>query len=170
MYSTSDLTFLPTVSPDFIRDAHSTKQYFAEFIKRLPEGKITDEHVQSISDDAYLHSGMYTFMTGPEDDRQPVLARFTYMWRMFNGKYKIVHHHSSVVPGTGAAPKKEEEVIDLAEVLAIARQNFDRWNKSLKAKDYEQVTSCACLCAETSSLFHSVCALSLFRQILPWAT
>ena len=37
--------------------------------------------VQSYGEDAYLHTGLYTFMTGPEDNRQPVEARFSYMWR-----------------------------------------------------------------------------------------
>jgi uncharacterized protein (TIGR02246 family) len=105
MYSSSDLSFLPTVSSDFIRDVPSTKRYFADFVKRLPEGKITSDTVQTFSNDAYLHSGMYTFMTGPEDDRTPVLARFSYMWKRMNGAWKIIHHHSSIVPGKAPQEK-----------------------------------------------------------------
>jgi uncharacterized protein (TIGR02246 family) len=97
LYSSSDLSFLPTVSSEFIRDPQATKRYFADFIKRLPEGKITSDSVQTISPEAYLHTGMYTFMTGPDDARVPVLARFSYMWRLISGKWKIIHHHSSVV-------------------------------------------------------------------------
>ena len=76
-YSTSNLSFLPTVSPEFIRDAPSTRRYFADFVKRLPDGKITADNVQAISAEAYLHTGMYTFMTGPDEDRNPVQARFS---------------------------------------------------------------------------------------------
>ena len=72
LYSTSDLSFLPTVSSEFIRDAPSTKRYFQDFVKRLPDGKITDDNVQFLSEDAYLHTGMYTFMTGPDDDRAAI--------------------------------------------------------------------------------------------------
>ncbi len=99
LYSTSDLTFLPTVSSDFIRDVPSTRRYFMAFVERLPVGEIKADNVQCLSADAYLHTGMYTFMTGPEDGRKPVEARFSYMWRRIGGDWRITHHHSSVVPG-----------------------------------------------------------------------
>ena len=77
LYSSTDLSFLPTVSSKFIRDAPSTKEYFMEFLKKLPDGTITSDDVQAYGKDAYLHTGMYTFMTGPEGGRQPVEARFS---------------------------------------------------------------------------------------------
>jgi hypothetical protein len=49
--------------------------------------------VQNYGKDAYLHTGMYTFLVGPEDARTPVEARFSYMWRRVAGDWKIVHHH-----------------------------------------------------------------------------
>jgi uncharacterized protein (TIGR02246 family) len=135
LYSTSDLTFLPTVSPDFIRDSHGTRSYFKDFVQRLPVGKITSDAVQSFTSDAYLHTGMYTFMTGPEDARQPVQARFSYMWRLINGKWKIIHHHSSTVPGKNANTPAQEDLYPVAQV------NFKSWNDALKAKDYEKVAA-----------------------------
>jgi uncharacterized protein (TIGR02246 family) len=102
LYSTEDLSFLPTVSPEFIRDPEKTKEYFMEFLKKLPEGTITSDNVQRYGDDAYLHTGMYTFMVGPEDNRSPVEARFSYMWRKIDGEWKITHHHSSAVPNAPA--------------------------------------------------------------------
>jgi uncharacterized protein (TIGR02246 family) len=98
LYSTSDISFLPTVSADFIRDSPSTQAYFVEFVKKLPAGTITADKVQSFGDKAYLHSGMYTFMLGPLDNRTAVEARFSYMWRMIDDAWKIVHHHSSKRP------------------------------------------------------------------------
>lgn len=98
LYSTSDVSFLPTVSADFIRDSPSTQAYFIEFLKKLPVGTITADKVQSFGDNAYLHSGMYTFMVGPEDSRSAVEARFSYMWRLIDNAWKIVHHHSSKRP------------------------------------------------------------------------
>jgi hypothetical protein len=112
LYSTSDLTFLPTVSPEFIRDVPSTKRYFMDFIQRLPEGKITSDSVQCLSADAYLHTGMYTFMTGPQDSRTPVSARFSYLWKRISGQWKIIHHHSSVVPGSS-------KIVDLYPVAQV---------------------------------------------------
>ena len=98
LYSSTDLSFLPTVSPKFIRDPHSTKEYFMDFLKRLPDGTITADDVQSYGTDAYLHSGLYTFMIGPAENRQAVEARFSYMWRKVDGAWKIGHHHSSARP------------------------------------------------------------------------
>ncbi len=111
LYSASDLSFLPTVSPDFIRDQPSTERYFQDFVKRLPDGEITSDNVQYLSDDAYLHTGMYTFMTGPDENRTPVSARFTYMWRKIDDQWKIIHHHSSLVPGSG-----NSKIVDLYPV------------------------------------------------------
>ena len=145
LYSSSDLSFLPTVSPEFIRDSHSTKRYFMDFVKRLPEGEITADNVQAFSEDAYLHTGMYTFMTGPEDNRQPVLARFSYMWRKIGGEWKIIHHHSSEVPGTKKAP----EPIDLYPVaqvqgdsLPLNHQNSTKLTKVWITGEFQDLERC----------------------------
>ena len=129
LYSSSDLTFLPTVSPDFIRDSHSTKRYFKDFVRRLPEGQITSDAVQNFSPDAYLHTGMYTFMTGPDDSRTPVQARFSFMWRLIGGQWKIIHHHSSEVPGKNVPPQVDLYPVAQASLTALtsctsARSNF----------------------------------------------
>jgi uncharacterized protein (TIGR02246 family) len=96
-----------TEEPDFVRDTKSTKQHFLEFLQKLPKGTITADKVQKYSDDVYLHTGMYTFMTGPEGDRTNVNARFSYMWRNFDGQWKITHHHSSTVPSAPGQPVEQ---------------------------------------------------------------
>jgi uncharacterized protein (TIGR02246 family) len=123
LYSSEELSFLPTVSPKFIRDAKSTRQYFMEFLKKLPDGTITNDNVQSFGKDAYLHTGMYTFMTGPEDDRKAVEARFSYMWRRVDNEWKIVHHHSSATPNL---PKPVNAAVDLSDKMyPIAQVRLD---------------------------------------------
>ena len=47
---------------------------------------------------------MYTFELGDAGARTPVAARFSHMWKDFDGAWKVKHHHSSVVPGD-AKPK-----------------------------------------------------------------
>jgi hypothetical protein len=53
---------------------------------------------------AYLHTGMYTFALGQGEDRAPLKARFSMMWRkhstssISNYTWKITHMHSSVRP------------------------------------------------------------------------
>ena len=99
MYSARHLSFLPTVSPAHIRDFEGTESYFTAFVAKDPFGTVTDESVQVYENgSAYLHSGMYTFDLGQGSDRAPVEARFSYMWRLEDGAWKITHHHSSVRP------------------------------------------------------------------------
>ncbi len=123
LYSKSDLSFLPTVSPKFIRDPSETKDYFMEFLKKLPEGTISNDYVQSFGNDAYLHTGLYTFMVGPAGDRKPVEARFSYMWRKLDGVWKITHHHSSALP---KVPGSESEEEANEKMYPIALENFQR--------------------------------------------
>jgi uncharacterized protein (TIGR02246 family) len=125
LYSSTDLSFLPTVSPKFIRDPHSTKEYFMEFLKKLPDGTITSDNVQRFGPDAYLHTGLYTFMTGPAESRQAVEARFSYMWRKVDGAWKIVHHHSSALPkepGSSTEEAKSEDMYPIAQVCSTVWQ------------------------------------------------
>jgi uncharacterized protein (TIGR02246 family) len=99
MYSARHLSFLPTVSPAHIRDIEGTENYFTAFVAKDPFGTVTDESVQVYENgSAYLHSGMYTFDLGQGSDRAPVEARFSYMWRLEDGAWKITHHHSSARP------------------------------------------------------------------------
>ncbi len=121
LYSSTDLSFLPTVSPKFIRDGQSTKEYFMEFLKKLPDGTITSDNVQRFGPDAYLHTGMYTFLTGPAESRTPVEARFSYMWRKVEGVWKIVHHHSSALPKAPGAAVEEAESEDMYPIAQARR-------------------------------------------------
>ena len=98
LYSPTGLSFLPTLSADFIGDSVTAKAYFVQLLKRTPEATITAEDVQSFGSNAYLHTGMYTFSLGPE--RTPVKARFSYMWQEKDNDWIITHHHSSVLPAS----------------------------------------------------------------------
>ena len=128
LYSSTDLSFLPTVSDEFIRDTTATKQYFVEFLKKHPVGTLTSDKVQSFGKDSYLHTGMYTFMVGPAENRTPVNARFSYMWRKISGAWKIVHHHSSALPGAAKNDQanKDEDMYPLAQVPTIAAHDLIR--------------------------------------------
>ena len=103
LYSTAELSFLPTVSPQHIKAIPNTEEYFKDFVQKNPFGTITDDKVQVFDGGkAYLHSGMYTFELGDAGSRTPVQARFSYVWKKEDGDWKISHHHSSVTPA-GAA-------------------------------------------------------------------
>jgi len=129
LYSTSELSFLPTVSPQHIKGYSNTEDYFKDFVQKNPFGTITDDSVQVFDNGmAYLHSGMYTFELGDAGNRTPVQARFSYVWRSYNGDWKITHHHSSVTP---AGP----------DMVKVARDNFQKWNDALQTKNNKLVAS-----------------------------
>jgi len=94
-----DATFLPTMSPEFKSGKDGAMGYFEHFLLKNPFGTVTDEKVQPLTPECYLHSGMYDFEIGPEDKREVAQARFTFLWKKDkDGNWKIEHHHSSVLP------------------------------------------------------------------------
>jgi hypothetical protein len=112
------LSFLPTMSPEHVQGLNKTAVYFEHFMKKNPFGTVTDESVQIFDNgNAYLHSGLYVFKlrlptylptTGYPDKRDSVSARFSMMWKSYNGTWKITHHHSSVNPGTHSQKLADE--------------------------------------------------------------
>lgn len=98
LYS-EDATFLPTVSPDFKKGSAEAEEYFEHFLQKNPEGKIIEEEIQLLTENAYLHSGMYDFEIDGNGGKTVVNARFSFVWeKNSNGQWKIIHHHSSVKP------------------------------------------------------------------------
>jgi uncharacterized protein (TIGR02246 family) len=98
LYS-DEATFLATVSGKFRKEKADAKEYFVHFLENNPEGEIKEEEVTDLGADSYMHTGMYDFRVGPEEDRKTVEARFTFIWRKNKGgKWEILHHHSSKVP------------------------------------------------------------------------
>jgi len=95
----ADATFLPTVSGEFKKGPEQAKEYFVHFLEKNPIGEIIEAEVQELSADCYLHSGMYNFEVDAEGARKTIRARFSYVWQLDDqGSWKIIHHHSSVVP------------------------------------------------------------------------
>jgi len=131
LYVTSELSFLPTVSPYFIRDNVEAEAYFSDFLKKEPTGTITAQQVHSLSADSYLHSGLYTFQLGPA--RDSVQARFSYVWKRIGGVWKILHHHSSVVPGSDS--------MSSSQLSSLAEKNFAAWNGALQTGKKEIVAA-----------------------------
>ena len=94
----SDNTFLPTMSAEFKRGRSGAEEYFGHFLKKNPEGEIKKEEIQPLGENTYLHSGMYDFEVDKNGGRDVVEARFSFVWKKEDGKWKIIHHHSSVKP------------------------------------------------------------------------
>ena len=100
LYAT-DLSFLPTMSDQFVVSTRSEDKYFMHFVEQQPAGIVIEDKVQALGTDAYLHTGLYNFIIMSNytaSGFSQVHARFTFLWRSFDGAWKILHHHSSQMP------------------------------------------------------------------------
>ena len=73
-------------------------EYFENLLKSPVEVEIVSEHFSS-GGGFYVNSGLYNFVTGGKT----INARFSFVhqrWRDGTNEWKIVSHHSSVMPET----------------------------------------------------------------------
>ena len=99
MYS-DDATFLPTLNGELKRGVEGAAAYFEHFLQKNPFGTIVESAIQESADGGtVIYSGLYDFEVGPENSREVVNARFTYVFQKNeNDEWKIIHHHSSLRP------------------------------------------------------------------------
>ena len=76
-------------------------EYFENLLKSPVEVEIVSEHrstnVTSIQQGFSINSGLYNFVTGGKT----INARFSFVYQNHTGVWKIVSHHSSVIPEVG---------------------------------------------------------------------
>ncbi len=68
-------------------------EYFENLLKSPVEVQIVSEHPH-VYESTAVNSGHYNFVT----DGKTVNARFSFVYHKDNGEWKIVSHHSSVIP------------------------------------------------------------------------
>ena len=68
-------------------------EYFENLLKSPVEVEIVSEH-QATSETYSLNSGLYNFVT----NGKTINARFSFVYNKDNDEWKIVSHHSSVIP------------------------------------------------------------------------
>jgi hypothetical protein len=89
---------LPTFSPAICTNHNQLHSYFKNLIS-LPTLTITTEEFLAIESEAALvASGLYTFQYTSGEKLVTIPARFTFVYKKFNGEWLIVNHHSSVLP------------------------------------------------------------------------
>jgi uncharacterized protein (TIGR02246 family) len=92
-----DAILLPTVS-DKVRHNHAEiKEYFEQFLKYRPTGKINEQNIRLYGRVA-INSGIYTFTLTKGGKRSEVRARYTFVYHRQGGRWLIVEHHSSAMP------------------------------------------------------------------------
>ena len=71
-------------------------EYFENLLKSTVEVQIVSEHPFVESSDCAINSGHYNFVT----NGKTINARFSFVYQKDNDGWKIVSHHSSVMPET----------------------------------------------------------------------
>ena len=68
-------------------------EYFENLLKSPVDVEIVSEHPHAL-ESAAVNSGLYNFVTGGKT----INARFSFVYHKDNGDWKIISHHSSVMP------------------------------------------------------------------------
>jgi uncharacterized protein (TIGR02246 family) len=101
LYAT-DAVLLPTMSNKPRTTAAGIRDYFVHFMAKKPKGKIDSRTIRIGCNDA-SDVGTYTFMLTDKDGKvQNVAARYSFLYEYKDGKWQIVHHHSSAMPEKAA--------------------------------------------------------------------
>jgi uncharacterized protein (TIGR02246 family) len=91
----ADAVLLPTMLPGVYQGHNRIREYFTSFLAKDPTGEITEMEALPQGDNAVNFAGLYTFHL----DTGPVKARFTFTYQKGeDGRWLIVHHHSSAEP------------------------------------------------------------------------
>jgi len=96
----SDAVLFATFEPAPILTPEGIRAYFTGFLSRDGAGVKFDESsmmYHSISDNAYLCTGLYEFFYRENEELVRHPARFSYMVEV-DSIHQIKHHHSSVIP------------------------------------------------------------------------
>lgn len=91
-----DALLLPTLSATPRSSPEAIEAYFASFLAQQPRGRIDSRRIE-LGCDLAIDAGTYSFQLqrqGPEW----VTARYTFVYGYRDGRWLIVHHHSSLQP------------------------------------------------------------------------
>ncbi|MEX0588329.1 MAG: SgcJ/EcaC family oxidoreductase [Cyanobium sp.] len=87
---------LPTLSPELRDTRQGITDYFTVFLARNPNGTITHRQIQ-LGCNEVVDAGTYRFVL--HDPEATVDARYTFVYGLEAGGWRIQHHHSSLAPG-----------------------------------------------------------------------
>jgi uncharacterized protein (TIGR02246 family) len=94
-----DAVLLATVSNQPRTNSAEIKDYFEHFLKRDPQGTIDTRTIRIGCNEA-IDVGTYTFkVSGKTPGTTDIVkARYSFIYEPRDGKWVIVHHHSSAMP------------------------------------------------------------------------
>ena len=89
-----DAILLPTLSNQVRHNHPEIEDYFVHFLAKGPQGTINESNIR-VEGSIAIHAGIYTFAFQDGSEAQ---ARFTYAYRKSESGWKIIEHHSSLLP------------------------------------------------------------------------
>ncbi|SEQ70344.1 conserved hypothetical protein [Streptomyces sp. yr375] len=95
-----DAVLLPTVSNKIRTDRAEIIDYFDHFLPNTPVGTKIETHINILDSNSAIDTGIYKFNLTNHETRKKseVVARYTYEYEKRDGVWKIVNHHSSMMP------------------------------------------------------------------------
>jgi uncharacterized protein (TIGR02246 family) len=94
-----DAVLLATVSNTPRTDPAAIQDYFVSFLKGSPVGTVNSSTVKIGCNEAYRVGTWTVTLTNPETGaKQDVKARFSFIYGLEDGQWKIRHLHSSMMP------------------------------------------------------------------------
>ncbi len=94
-----DGVLLGTFSDEIRQGKDKIREYFEFFLNKKPNATVVDFKKHVVDDSNYSVNGFYDFEVDDQDGaRQISRARFTFVFQKQNGVFKILSHHSSVMP------------------------------------------------------------------------
>ncbi len=92
-----DAVLLPTVSNLPRTTTAEITDYFEHFLEKKPYGKIKQRNIKQ-GCNKLTDAGTYDFEVTSNGQKSIVAARYTFVYEYRNNEWKIVHHHSSMMP------------------------------------------------------------------------
>ena len=75
------------------------REYFEYFLAKNPNASVIDSKTHVVDENNFSVNGFYDFeVDGSNGQRELAHARFTFVFQKQNGTFKILSHHSSVMP------------------------------------------------------------------------
>lgn len=88
----------PTVSNQIRRTPAEIQAYFVDFLKLAPRPTINSRSITTLSPDTALETGIWTFDLTRDGQPAWVTARYSFVWKLVDGQWRIQLLHSSLMP------------------------------------------------------------------------
>jgi uncharacterized protein (TIGR02246 family) len=94
-----DAILVPTFLNEILDTPSAITSYFNALMPRQPSSKIITQNIRHFGPIA-INSGIYELALATDGTETELQARFTFVYRKDPDGWKIVEHHSSILPQT----------------------------------------------------------------------